>query len=236
VRVRVHADEMFEGIDVHALPFRGAPLAETVAVEYAVDGVVSTGVADPWQAVTIVGDSRGDLPRAREEVGALAGMARARDAGEVRVLTQGLATTNAVQRALADTRLFHFAGHGFSRQDGRWESSLALRGAERLSVADVLALPHAPSVVLLSACEGARADADGLGIAQAFVAAGTRVALAPTRRVADPLAEALSLSVFQRLLSDPHADGAQVLRDAQRAIRAKNPSWDWAAYRAIVAP
>ncbi len=234
-RLAVVALGAARAIDVHALPWDGAPLVAKMAVVYPTDRGAAPA-ADPVSVgVLVVGDPTSDLPFARREVDAVT--AQLRDAGETRVsvLTGASATGAAVRSALAGARLFHYAGHGkFAGRDG-WQSALPLADHSELTVADILALPHAPAGVVLLGCETARtsgeAQAEGLGLAQAFLVAGAGAVVAATRTVDDAASAILAAALYRHLR--PDGDVAEALREAQ--IDAwKQGVADYGAFRVLV--
>jgi CHAT domain-containing protein len=83
---------------------------------------------------------------------------------------------------------------------------------------------------VLSGCDSAKSqgDAEGLGLAQAFVAAGSNEVLAPVRPVADGLAAKLASHVHRN-----PAPLATALREAVAALRREDPNADWAAFRVL---
>ena len=96
------------------------------------------------------------------------------------------ARRGAVLEALAEADRFVFIGHGQIDETDAWRSNLML-GDGALTVADVLARRPALRLAVLSACEAAGAPkkegSPWVAIASAFVVAGTRSVLAPTRPV-----------------------------------------------------
>jgi cellulose synthase operon protein C len=112
---------------------------------------------------------------------------------------------------------------------------LPLAESSELTLGDVLALARAPRWVVLSGCEtgraGAAAPAESLGLAQAFLAAGSRSVLAAVRPVADDTAAAL-VDGYYRAWS-PVTPVAAALRSAQLALRARDPRADWASFRIV---
>jgi CHAT domain-containing protein len=108
-----------------------------------------------------------------------------------------------------------------------------LAGGAEIRVGDVLALPRVPRLVVLSACEAARADSEArpesLGVAQAFVTRGAQAVIAPTRPIADTLAREMVAKLYQQRGALPVE-----LTRAQRAIATAQPDADWAAYRVLV--
>ena len=241
-RLRVLPYGALEGLDFHALPFEGEPLAARAPVAYGVD-LPARPLAPIEGAATsalVVADPRGDLPAARAEAQRIAGMLRARGGFEPLVLQSREATHRAVRDAieLQQTTLLHYAGHGvFEGRDG-WESGFPLAAGGWLSVGDVLVLRRAPALVLLSGCETARAptgsSASGLGLAQAFIVAGSRAVVASSRPVDDALAERLMTALYRALGPGAAIDLAASLREAELAVRKESPEADWAAFRVLV--
>jgi CHAT domain-containing protein len=109
-----------------------------------------------------------------------------------------------------------------------------------LSIPDILAMDRVPPIVVLSGCETARADPngpEGLGMAQAFLAAGAHQVIASVRPVNDALAVSVSKRFYAawggyRAAGAP-LDVAPALRTALLDIAA-NPSMDWSTFRVIV--
>jgi CHAT domain-containing protein len=113
------------------------------------------------------------------------------------------ATRDAVLTALPTARILHYAGHSEASGSGGTSSALLLAGRSRADLADLLGAAHTPELVVLSACEAAGnsftdGDAEGsmIGLAQAFIAAGTRAVIAPTRAVGDEDARAFMAAFY----------------------------------------
>lgn len=137
----------------------------------------------------VVADPAGNLPHARREGEAVA--AQLEDAQ----LYSGEAATRAqVLAALANARVFHFAGHGVLGGKDPWESRLELAAGEALRLEDLLIARPGVEVVVLSGCDTGRAEAIGkterIGLSEAFVAAGARAVMATVRPVVDVEAQA----------------------------------------------
>ncbi|XXX80814.1 CHAT domain-containing protein [Sorangium sp. So ce134] len=240
-RLRVSPYGELDLIDVHALPWDGAPLVARMPVVYVLDlpGRAARGAEGDGAArgALVVADPQRDLPAARREADAVAaaleGQGRA-----VERLWGGLATHAAVAVALErpGIALFHYAGHGFFGGVDGWDSSLPLAGGGKLAVSDILALRRAPAQVVLSGCDTARTGAAsgarglGLGLAQAFLVAGAGSVIAATRPVDDALAERMMVALVAAGQADP---GAQLRAATLAALRA-TPSSDWASFRALV--
>jgi hypothetical protein len=180
-----------ESLDVHRLPFRGAPVIAQLPVAYSLDlPPRAAEAAQPIQLALLATDRRGDLVHAQRELDALE-----RALGQRGWKVQELSEPGALQQQSPRPELFYYAGHGRADDTGALRSALALAGSE-LTVADILALRAAPEKVVLSACDAARApdlrEAVGISLAQAFVLAGSAEVLAPTRPVSDRAAELIS--------------------------------------------
>jgi len=149
----------------------------------------------PRQGLLVVADPEGNLPAARAEADALA------SAHDVTRLIGPHATLDAVLESLPTQQAFHFAGHGLLDPEQAWRSGLRLADDDRFDVADILALPSTPRVVVLSGCETGRARTDSrvasLGIAQAFLLAGSRVVVATHHPVPDRQAAMVGTRLLQ---------------------------------------
>ncbi|MBX3186182.1 MAG: CHAT domain-containing protein [Labilithrix sp.] len=155
----------------------------------------------------------------------------------VDALGGGKATSGAVAPLLGAVDLFHYAGHGvFAGREG-WESALPLAAGGHLTIADVLASPSSlPARVVLSGCETAKTDeggAESLGMAQAFILAGSEAVIAPVRPVDDALAARLSKELYGALASPEPVDAAAILRDALARLRRDDPRLDVHAFRVL---
>lgn len=211
-------------LDLHA------SLVDRAPVVYALD--VSRGDVVVKSGVGIVADPTNDLPAALAEADDLVALEKSAP----RVLRGAAATSTAVLSLLGDVSIFHYAGHGvFGGADGT-ESRLPLAGGTQLGVLDVLAAKAVPSLVILSACESGRGDlevsTESFGVAQAFVVAGSRIVIAPTRAVRDDLARRMSVELHRRLIAG-NVDPIEALRQAEIAVRTADASADWSAFRAI---
>jgi tetratricopeptide (TPR) repeat protein len=238
-RVRVRAYGGWRAVDVHALPFAGAPLFERVAVDYPLGLRGPPNDASFERRALIVGDPSGNLAAARAEAGLVAKALEPRMAA--RLLLGPAATSRAVTAELSSSGLFHYAGHGLYAGEGGWSSSLPLADGGQLTVGDLLALAPAPRKAVLLGCDAARADgeSEGVGLAQALVTAGTEEVFAPVRMISD----ALAAKVAEALYAGPAGDAACDLRTngtlataaraALASVRAREPDADWSAFRVL---
>lgn len=223
------------GVDFHALPWDGSVLLDRAVVDYPAGASSSAPTQTPRRGALVIDDPRGDLPSSRREAAAVIAALRAPGALEIEQLEGEAARPPEVRARLERAELVHYAGHGtFGGRDGL-ESGLPLADG-MLTAADVLALARVPSVVVLAGCETGRAATaggiEGLGLAQAFLAAGARHVVAAGRPVPDALTERLMRSFYEALPAE-RGDVAAGLRRAQLALRQQDPSADWAAFRAL---
>lgn len=239
-RVRILAQGALGERDLHALPWKDKPLVASFPIAYGLDlgrptREAPTGVGG--SSALIVGDPTSNLATARDEAEDVANLLRAKGLTP-RLLLQKDATSEAVRGALAlsETSLFHYAGHAdFDGPDG-WQSGLPLAAGGWLGIGDILVLPRAPEVVVLSGCETAQATrALGLGLAQAFLMAGSESVVASTRKVDDGVARQV-MSLFYRSSQVPGVgnDTAAALRDASLAFLKEGQVGDWVSFRVMV--
>lgn len=234
-RVRILAGGLLQKVDFHALPFDGDVLLARVPVAYGLDLPVSAErMRTPGRRALLVADPRDDLPGALEEIrAARTFLTSGGHPWAIEELRSEEASAAAVRRRLATADLFHFAGHGTFSGFGAWESSLLLAGETRLTLGDLLALDRVPASVILSACETGRSPAatpvESLGLAQAFLLAGSREVVASTRPADDRTVPGFVAELYRQWGREP--DSAAALQHAQLAWRRGNPQADWASFR-----
>jgi tetratricopeptide (TPR) repeat protein len=197
--VRVFPYGAADRLDWQAVLWKGRPLLSLVTVEYGLD--VGTRLqADPVVAAPlnalVISNPTGDLPEATSEAD---GVARALSAWQVTRLDGPAATRSATLASLPTARLFHYAGHAELSNSEPLSSALVLGGRARVELGDLLAIPSVPDLVVMSACEAAGSHQSGsslMGLAQAFIAAGARAAIAPTRPIRDADARAFVAAFY----------------------------------------
>jgi cellulose synthase operon protein C len=237
-RVRLLPPGPMGQVDFHALVIGDRPFGERHVVEYGLD-LDRPPVPPAGRArALLVGDPTEDLPAARAELDVVA---RRLSAWERDMPSVDQATPAALLARLPQVSLFHYAGHGARAGVEGLGSHLRLAGDRQLLATDVLALGQAPGLVVLSACDTARTAGDraeALGLAQAFVLAGARAVVAPTRPVDDAIALAIVTEFYGQFAgkTDPALtlDPGRALQAAQRAVRRRSPSSDWASFRVLV--
>jgi tetratricopeptide (TPR) repeat protein len=221
----------FARADLAPTNFRGAPLIEHLEIAQSLDLPELAHAASRTRTAVVAGDARGDLPHARAELDAVASELRAHGFS-VEVLVGEALRAPAWQRACRGVELFHYAGHGRFDRARVFGSTLAAAGGE-LTIADILALAVPPAQVVLSACEvgqaAERTQAPSLGVAQAFVLAGSQAVVAASREVSDRDA-----AQFARALARGLAAGLPLTAAYRSTLRQLVQSdLDWGAYRLL---
>jgi tetratricopeptide (TPR) repeat protein len=154
-------------------------------------------------------------------------------AGDGIVLTGREATRETVLSGLRGTRLFHFAGHGYSLPGaGGLYLSDGLLSADSIRVLDL----GSCQVVVLSACSTGSGETSGLAnshsLVRSFLDAGARHVIASRWNV-DSAATSLLMRSFYRQLSTMHHP-AEALKTAISEIRSQpqhSHPYYWAAFQ-----
>jgi tetratricopeptide (TPR) repeat protein len=229
-------------VDFHALPFTdGQPLLATHRVVYSLD--LPKGSASPTPSghpmALVVSDPTEDLRTAKTEGKTVtAAIQRWPGAWTPTPLNGSEAKASKVRDALAKASFFHYAGHGSFAGFAGWSSELPLADHSRLTLSDILALGHTPDSVVLSACDAGHtseeAPGEGVGLANAFLLAGSKEVVAARQWVPDSSANELMAEMYSHW--QPREDLQQQLRRAQLTCARKNPSpcASWASFRVLV--
>jgi len=239
-RVRVLPYGRLRSVDFHALPFEGEPLLARHLVVYSLDlPVRATPASLGSRMALVVANPQNDLPATRQEAEAVEATVRSWGSGWSSHRLDGSQTrAEAVRAALPAAGLFHYAGHGIFAGFAGWGSELPLADGSRLTLGDVLALRRAPAWVVLSACDAGRssdqAPVEGLGLANAFLLAGSQAVVAARRPVADRSTRELMRELYRGWR--PGTDIARQLQRAQLSQRLTDPraAAAWGSFRLLV--
>jgi len=237
--VRVLAYGPLQAVDFHALPFGGEPLFAHHLVIYSLDLPVRSSPPSPGRPVALLVSNpqsdQGYLPAAGKEADEVAASIHNRGGWSLTRLDGPAARASAVSDALPRADLFHFAGHGNFAGFAGWDSALPLADGSRLTMGDILTLPRAPRWVVLSACDAGRsskeAPGEGIGLAHAFLLAGSQAVIASTRTVDDETARHLLSALYQDW--KPGTDLSRQLQRAELACRRHSPQADCTSFRLI---
>lgn len=232
-RIRILAGGSLQDIDFHALPFGGDILLAKAPMAYGLDLPVPLEKVLTRHAL-LVADTRDNLQGALDESRKVIEILRS---GPRPWTTEELegeeASVKAVRKQLTSADLLHYAGHGSFSESGGWDSSLLLAGDTRLTPGDLLTLDRVPAWVVLSACETGRSSTkvpiESVGLAQAFVVAGSRAVIASIRPVKDSDLPAFFSELYREW--EREQDLAVALQHAQLSWRKRHPLADWQSFR-----
>lgn len=178
---------------VHLAQLHGRPLIERVPVRYGLDLAEPTGL-DHGRRLLVVTGAQQELPFALRSGQSVRDLMVERF--KVTSLLGPRATRASFVEALSRADWLYFAGH--ARVGDGWDRRLELVDGS-FGVADVLAAPRLPRVVVMNACEAALDDVGSLGLAQAFVAGGAEVVLASPQTLRQDAAAAFAEGLFRRV-------------------------------------
>jgi CHAT domain-containing protein len=233
----VFADPVFEADDPRLAP-RGVARSSAPAPRPS-----SAGASEPLgRALRSVGIG-GGIPRlleARQEARAIAALAD----GVTLALDFGANRTAAMNPALADYRVVHFATHGVANDDNPELSGIVLslyddrrrRQDGFLRLHDIYNLTMPVDLVVLSACStgiGREVVGEGLiGLVRGFMHAGARRVVASLWKVDDQATKELMARFYRGMFREsltPSAALRAAQLEMQRSPRWRNPFY-WAAF------
>ncbi len=240
-RVRILPYGELRNVDFHALPFEGEVLLAAKPIVYGLDLSPAFG-ATPLRPAGEAGERRalivanpdGTLPGTVVEADRVTSAIRSwAPSWRIDRLDGPAAQAKKLSELLRTADLLHFAGHGRFGGVGGSDSSLLLADDQHLTVGGVLTLPHAPRVVILSGCETGQtpeARVEGLGLANAFVLAGSRSVVASVGNVDDRIAASLFADLYQRWQGG--ADLSPAFQQALLTWRRSHPE-EWKKFRLL---
>ncbi|MEM9454414.1 MAG: CHAT domain-containing protein [Myxococcota bacterium] len=233
-RVRVLADRQAQQLDVHLLPWRGAPLLAQTPVTYGVElpRRATSSQATSSRALLIADPTR-TLTGARVEVQEVADQL-----GQADWSVDVLATdAPGVTVEFDGYALLHYAAHTATQQERArvWAPypageagglpHLQVGPMTRLEVYDILAMRPVPPVAFLAGCRTGlvELDAGTTSLALAFLLADGQQVVASRHNVDDSRGLDIARRFYQRFTgsrSSPPAryDAAQTLHEVQRAL------------------
>jgi CHAT domain-containing protein len=144
-------------------------------------------------------------------------------------------TYNNLRKNLQKTSfsILHIATHGEFRAQMQgtflllWDQLLSVREIESLLQLRTSDASQVLDLLVLSACETARGDAQApLGLAGIALRAGARSTLATLWQVNDESTAALMGEFYRQYVTQPHVGKAEALRRAQLSLW-QNPQRDW---------
>jgi len=222
-------------IPFHLLPWRGQPLLVTHSIAYA----LSASAMPFMQEATITAEDSilavGDPDHMAFPLifsSALNPVARLPTAGvEARLVAESFqhhmlllhehATHTAVQAALDQHAILHFATHGVYYEDLPLFSGVLLADGKVLRIGDLLKITLKADLVVLSACESGHGERtrgeDSIGLSHALLAAGAKTVIASLWPVNDFATSLLMRAMYTHLQAGKSP--AVALQQAQQYLR-----------------
>jgi len=251
-RLSIYSFGQVRDLNLSLLPFweKEAPLGSRIDVVYGLDlpeqwNAGSAAGTQPPRAY-VLADPHGDLKHARAgapslatslsaagwqvdlQVGAAAPIGGLIDS--VLPAAPVVSSGDEVRKRIKQSRLFFYNGHASYSPLGGWRHRLEMPDQGDILVGDILTMSAVPETVLLFACESGRSDEEtggleGMGLAQAFLWAGSHVVLASTKEVRDEVMAAVAEALAKRLsASRPVALGIELTNAVQEVRQLKWPA------------
>ncbi|HKH47391.1 MAG TPA: CHAT domain-containing protein [Thermoanaerobaculia bacterium] len=234
-RIRILPAGHLQEVDFHSLPFAGDVLLAKRPVVYGLDLPVRSSSARPsgqGRQALLVADPRDDLPGSLDEARTVRKVLEA-SSWTIEELKSAEASAEGVGRRLPEADLLHYAGHGIYSGFGGWDSSLLLAADTHISLDDLLAVKRVPAWVVLSGCDTGRSSTktpvQSLGLAYAFLLAGSQGVVASTRAADDRTVPAFFAELYRQWAREP--DLAIAIQRAQLSWRQSHPGTDWPGFR-----
>jgi tetratricopeptide (TPR) repeat protein len=220
-------------IDVHALPFDGAPLVAHTVVSFGVElpRASSPPIEGPPTAL-LLADATGSLWAASPEIHAAE--QHLQHAGWSTRVPADPGSLPQVLGELTLADLFHHAGHAdaATKDDAvglwppyeggapGWPSYLQLEPPATLHVQEILMLARPPRWVVLNGCRTGVLDQQNAGtsLALAFLAAGSEQVLASPEATDDLRVGAIGRQLYEGVAPDEPLDLAVQLQRVQRSL------------------
>lgn len=236
-RIRVLAHRRAQRMDVHALPWRGAPLGVQRPVSYGVELPVLPRPAPPSGArrALLIADPTDTLARAPAEVHwvdeHLTAAGWSTSVISVDRPPEGAHASTSGGVSLAGYDLFHYAGHAeasappssggwppYAGGNVGWAAFLELGRAGRLTVHDVLTMRPAPRAAVIAGCRtGVRQlDTGQTSMALALLVAGAQQVVASTEVLDDAQGARFARGLYETVVDGSAVDLVRALHHAQR--------------------
>lgn len=236
-RLKLVSFGVLHQVDFHALPFQGAPLVSTKSVVYSVGIPAASAPEDTFEHAYVMAPYA-SLKQTQQEAQMVKDQLSAQGF-DVRSIQKMKSGSTELMRMWKQRRpgWFHYAGHAQYRGRDGWQSYLGTEARPIWTIGDIVAMEHSPLRVVLSGCETAQTSSVGassLGLAQAFVLAGSKWVIAASRPIKDTEAQVLVGALYGEQNAQVRDDPGAWLAGAQREILKRSPQIDWPAFRVLV--
>lgn len=224
--IELLATDALHAVPFHALPWDGKQLIDHATVRHGLDLATCGADRERLGAALVVS---GDDPRLVAEAEAVVHVIRAGGRPAELLLPRD---PSALEPVLAGSHTtLHLAAHG----ERPWSSEL-FASDDRLLLTDtltlareaILAVPRAPALVFLSACQASFTDTEtlggGVGLAHAFLLRGSRFVVGPVDDINGEVARRFATHFYRELANGELADVPTAWRAAYLSTQAALPS------------
>lgn len=238
-KITILSTSKLQSIDFHGLPWSGDVLVAKKQVRYSLDLARKRSrvtIRKNKRKALLVIDPESNLPKARQEVTVIENALKESGDWEVKTLVGDNALRSVVWQELQNANWFHFSGHADYGSQRGWNSALRLAKGTSLKITDLLSIEHAPDTVVLLGCETGLSHAESgsnIGLAQAFLAAGSQTVIASTRPLSDAASKRFS-SLFYGQVATKSDDVAGEFQKAHVAQREQSRTDDWSSLRLYI--
>lgn len=210
-------------VPMHALSLDGAPLIDRHPTCYAPSSSVMRYCQQKRKGsrrtALVIGDSRGDLPHAREEALSVGDLFATRP----RLGPDATKSHFLLDLDQQDADVIHVACHGSFDATDPLASRILLHDESALTALEIFGLRLRADLVTLSACQTAvnerRPGDELIGLTRALIFAGTPSAVVSLWAVDDMSTGFLMRAFYALLLGSAQLSKAEALREAQRQLR-----------------
>ena len=236
-KIKIFPFGLMKKVDFQTLPYKNDILLAHKSISYGVDlKILDLNKKPSPKSIRslIVANSLGDLKETEKEAYTLAKLTKGYD-WNTQTLTSNQVVYDSLKSKLEKAQHFHYAGHVNQARSNVFQHHFPLSNNAEMDGADILMLRQVPTWVVLSACNSAlnnnNISAQSIGLAHAFIIAGSKKVVATVRPVLDKQASHIMQKFYlQWMKSD---DFEQAFRKTQLNLLKTQPEHDWAAFRLV---
>jgi len=236
-KVKVFPFGLMKKVDFQTLPYKNDILLAHKSISYGVDlKILDLNKKRTPQSIRslIVANSLGDLKETEKEARTVAKLTKESD-WNTQTLTSKQVIYDSLKSKLEKAQHFHYAGHVNRAKNNVFQHHFPLSNNTEMDGADILMLRQVPTWVVLSACNSAlnnnNISTQSIGLAHAFIIAGSKKVVATVRPVLDKHASQIMKQFYHQWMKTD--DFEQAFRAAQLKLLKTQPEHDWAAFRLV---
>lgn len=236
-KIKIFPFGLMKQVDFQTLPYKGDILLAHKTISYGVDLKIHTlnKIETPKTFRSlIVANSLGDLKETENEARSVAQLTRESD-WISRTLTANQVVFDSMKDQLEKAQHFHYAGHVNRTENEVFRHHIPLSDNAEMDSTDILMLQQVPAWVVLSACNSAlnnkNITTQSIGLAHAFIIAGSKKVIATVRPVLDKQANHIMQKFYEQWMKSDNFE--QAFRITQLNLLKTQPQYDWAAFRLV---